>query len=138
MTTEETLFWIMIATMITSVINTIEIIYLIRSSRRTNEILENPSPVICGLMDALKEDEKFAKEFGGFLVWVGGALLAGLQSKMGDAGMKPPKIKTLGDAFGLIFQLPNIRSAIEKKASQIVEGAGADAAQKIVEVGGWQ
>ena len=121
------LFWIMITSLITSIINTIEIIYLIRSSRRTNEILENPAPIVSGFLHALEDDKDFAKEFGSFVVWCGQAALSGVKQSMEGAGMKPPKIKSFGDALGFLIQLPQIQQAIQTKAAAALEGAGKEA-----------
>lgn len=110
----------------------LEFWWLYQSSRRTNEILENPAPVVIGLMDALKEDKEFAQEFGNFVAWTGSAALAGVKQNMENAGIKPPKIKSLGDFLGFLVQMPQIQAAIEKKMVGAVEGAAAEVVDKKV------
>lgn len=124
------LFWIMITSLITSIINTIEIIYLIRSSHRTNEILENPAPLISGLVHALQEDKEFEKEFGALVVWMGQAALSGIKSSMEKAEIRPPKIKSFGDALGFLIQLPQIQNAIQAKATKAIEGAAEESVKE--------
>lgn len=132
MSTETWLAVIALATIVTTAIQCIEMFMILRSNRRTNEILENPAPVIVGLMDALKEDKEFAQEFGNFIAWGGSAALAGVRQNMETAGIKPPKIKSLGDFLGFLVQMPQIQAAIEKKMVGAVEGAAAEVVDKKV------
>lgn len=133
MTESDMLFWIMLTSLITSIINCIEIISLIKSSRKTNQILEDPAPVVKGFMNSLKHDPEFAKEFSSFLLWCGQSGMAGIKDAMTDAGMKPPKIKNFSDAMGFLFQLPAIQDAIQKKISKGLANTAEDAVQTAVE-----
>lgn len=119
-----------IALIVMTFIQCLEFMWLYRSSRRTNEILENPAPVIIGLMDALQEDKKFAQEFGNFVAWCGAAGLSGIRQQMEQGGIKPPKIKSIGDFLGFLVQMPQIQQKLQAKAAQMLEGAtdkGVDA-----------
>lgn len=122
-----------IALIIMTAIQSFEFYYLIKSSRRTNEILENPAPVVKGFLKSLAEDEDFAKEFAGFIAWAGQTGIAGVKQTMQDAGFKPPKIKSFGDLLGFLVQMPAIQDAVQKKAASLVEGK----AVAVVENAGW-
>ena len=70
--------------------------------------------------------QEFAQEFGNFIAWGGAAALAGVRGTMEQAGIKPPKIKSVGDLLGFLVQMPQIQAAIEKKMVGAVEGAVAE------------
>jgi hypothetical protein len=63
MSESELLFWLLIFSAITSAINCIEIVYLIKSSKRTNEILEHPVEIITKLAADLKDDKEAQEMF---------------------------------------------------------------------------
>lgn len=121
--------WLMLIALmtgITTIIQCIEMWMLVRSSRRTNELLSDPAPLLMGLMEHLAEDKKFQQEFGAFISWMGQAGIAGVKNTMQEAGFKPPKIKSFGDLLGFLVQMPTIQSAIEAKAQSMVTKAGTE------------
>lgn len=120
MSEHDFLFYIFVATAVTSIINCIEIIYLIRSSRRTNEILENPAPLFVGLMEALATDKEFQQEFGNFVAWAGQTAVLGIKQSMTKEGKKVPKIRSFSDLLGFVSSLPQVQSAIEAKAAGLI------------------
>jgi len=111
-------------------IQTLEVYWLLKSNRRTNEILENPAPVIEGLMEACREDKEFAAAFDSFLAWSGQCAIAGFKAQAEAAGVKVPKIKNIGDLFSFALQMPAIQQAIEKKVQSAAGGAVEKVADK--------
>lgn len=85
-----------------------------------------------GMSRRIRESPEAQKEFGEFVAWAGACAIGTAKSEMQKA-MKPPKIKTLGDAFGALFQLPTIQQAVEKKAAKLVQGAAVEEAEAVVE-----
>jgi len=129
MSAETLLLVIAVATIVTTAIQCLEMFLILRSNRRTNEILENPAPVIEGLMIACKEDKEFAQAFGSFLAWSGQCAIAGFKAQAEQAGVKVPKIKSVGDLFSFALQMPSIQAAIEKK----IKGSAGNAVAEVVE-----
>jgi len=120
--------WLMIIALMTGVTTAIqcfEMWMLVKSSRQTNRILQDPAPIVKGFLKALAEDEDFAKEFAGFIAWAGQTGIAGVKQTMTEAGIKPPKIKSFGDLLGFLVQMPQIQDAVQKKAAGIVNGKAA-------------
>jgi len=120
--------WLEIIIGIMTIIQTFEFIYLIQSSRRTNELIEDPAPILIGLIKRVQEDKEFAAAFGGLIVWAGQCAVQGVKDKVAT-DMKPPKIKNLSDVLGYLVQMPQIQSAIQNKVS----GALGDKAEAVVE-----
>jgi len=125
--------WLMLIALMTgatTLIQCIEMWMLVKSSRRTNELLENPAPLVSGFLQNLANDPDFAKEFAGFIAWMGQTGISGIKTTMQEAGIKPPKIKSFGDMVGFLFQMPQIQAAIEKKAKAAIEGTAAEVVEK--------
>ena len=141
MTTNEWLIIIAVVTTLTTIIQCIEMYLLISSSRRTNQILEHPGPLVVSglkeLMAEVSEDKDFQAMLGGFVSWAGTTAIASVKQNMEQAGIKVPKIRSLGDALGLVFQLPGIQGAIEKKAQSILGDVGEAGAQATAAGSGW-
>ena len=74
---------------------------------------------------------------GGFVSWAGTTAIASVKQNMEQAGIKVPKIRSLGDALGLVFQFPGIQEAIEKKAQSILGDVGEAGAQATAAGSGW-
>lgn len=145
MTTNDWLVVIALVTTLTTIIQCIEMYLLITSSRRTNQILEHPGPLVVSglkeLMVELSEDKDFQQMLGGFVAWAGTTAITNVKANMEKAGIKVPKIKSLGDALGLIFQLPGVQAAVEKKVEGLVggltEAVGEAGAQATAPGSGW-
>jgi len=127
--------WLEIIIGIMTIIQTFEFIYLIQSSRRTNQLIEDPAPILIGLINRIKEDPKFAQEFGSFIAWCGQTGIQGIKTSMSDAGIKVPKIRTLGDVFSALMQMPKIQQAIEDKITKAATGVMPAEVEKVAE--GW-
>lgn len=137
MTDTELLLVIAIATIVTTLIQCIEMWMLISSSRRTNELLSQPGDIIVSLVEQLQNDKKFAATFMGFVGWLGQVTIAGAKEAVQQAGVyKPPKIKSVADLLSFALQLPAIQNAVEKK---IVDTVGGEAVKTATEAvgGGW-
>lgn len=118
-----------LALIVMTAIQSFEFYYLIKSSRRTNEILEHPGDLAVSLIKQLEEDEKFAEAFGSLIAWSGGIAVNGVKKTMNEAGIKPPKIKSIGDFLGYVMQFPSVQTQIEKKITGAVGGKAAPAAE---------
>lgn len=119
-----------LALIIMTAIQSFEFYYLIKSSRRTNEILEHPGDLALSLIKQLENDEKFADAFGSLIAWSGQTAIAGVKKTIADSGIQPPmKIKTIGDLVQYITHFPSVQGAIEKKITGAVGGKAAPAAE---------
>lgn len=132
MSIEEILIIIAAATIVTTIIQCMEMLILIRNQRYTNHLLENVGHLAGDCMeqfieDLLKDKDKEAAWFGFVRMCGQHALGAAREAVM----PKMPKIRTLGDAIGMIMQMPGVQAAAEAKAKKIIEGV----AEKSVETG---
>lgn len=134
MSVEELLFWIVLLTGATTLIQCIEMFLILVNQRRTNELLENighlASDGFFQFINDIAEDKQKEAAFFGFVRCCGQHAIGAVK----DAAMpKMPKIKSLGDVIGLLFSSPAVQAKIEKKVGEMVEGA----AETAVEGAGW-
>lgn len=117
MTDSELLLAIAITTIITTLIQTIEMWLLVKSSRQTNYLLSHPGDLlldgITGWIKNLWESDKDQKAFFTFMNILAQNMVLGIREAAAGAGIKPPKIRNVQDAIGYILSLPGTQKRIE-------------------------
>lgn len=110
--------WIALITTVTTIIQTIEMIILVRSNRHTNYLLSHPGELLIALVEQIQTDPKFAAMFQGFIQWLGSVGLAGAKTAVEKSGIKIPKgMGKIGQLMEFIQVLPEIQAALKGGAA---------------------
>lgn len=127
-------------------IEAIQLILLIHQSKRTADALDRlldpmseeagiiATNFFVGMSNRIRSDPQAQQAFGEFVAWMGACAFQQAQQAV-TKGMKPPKIKSIGDLFSLAFSMPQVQQAVEQKATELVAGAAKEGGKKVVE--GW-
>lgn len=128
----ELLLAIAITTIVTTLIQTIEMWLLVRSSKQTNHILSHPGELLLtGITEWIKgiwDDEKAQKTFFTFAQILAQNMIMGAREAAQNAGLKPPKIRNVQDAVGYILSLPGAQARIDKAISGAMDEAVTETA----------
>jgi len=127
-----------------AIIEAVQLILLIHQTKRTADTLERlmdpesetagriAENFFLGMSRRIRESPEAQAEFGNFVAWMGACAVSTAKTEMQKA-MKPPKMKSIGDILGAVFQFPGVQQAVERKASKLVGGAVEEGAEAVVE-----
>ena len=141
MTVEELLFWIAVLTGVTTVVQCIEMMILIHNQRETNRLLQNVGHLasdgffqfVCDIAD----DKNKEAAFFGFVQKCGAHALGAAKDMVQGATVKMPRIKSLGDVIGTLFQMPGVQAKVEEKAAAMLDGKAKEAVEAAKDLGGF-
>jgi len=126
-----------------ALIEAVQLIMLISQTKRTADTLDlliNDKEVagailkngFVGMSEAIRKDPDSQQAFGELISWMGQIVLTQAQQTM-VKGQKMPKVKSLGDVFSMLWQMPAVQGAVEKKVDEISGGA----VDKVVSSANW-
>lgn len=137
MSIEALLLIIAAATIITTIIQCIEMWMLVSSSRRTNELLEDPTPLLESIVERMRKDHAFGAAVGSLFVFMGQCAFAEMRDMVAGKIPKLRRPKNIQEALGMLAEnlMPRVQEyASNAIANKATEKAGA-AAEKVTE--GW-
>lgn len=125
MTIEELLGLIALATIVTTIIQCLEMYLLLRSSRDTNEKLDNlghlMSDGVHQWIADLAQDKEKQEAFFGLIQIMGQAALEGVR---GATAGKPVKLRGWAKVFEPLVNSPEIQAMIAERLGQTIQATG--------------
>jgi len=122
--------WILL---VMTIIQTFEIFFLLKTSARTNEILENPTLIIQTFLDNLVKDKDVQKSFFEFVAVCGSAMMQGMQGNPAGTPPKPVKLRGMAKLLEPFINNQQVQGMIADKIGQTLQKAGTAGAKRAVD-----